>query len=65
MDPAQTVAGVELRPVEQLAAELDLHYCWHWQLRHTDGDEDVVRERRLALEWLFAGEDWEEITLDT
>ena len=65
MDPAQTVEGIELRPVEELAAELDFHYCWHWQLRHAQQDEDLVRERRLALEWLFTDEEWEQITLDT
>jgi hypothetical protein len=65
MDPAQTVEGIELRPVEELAAELDFHFCWHWQLRRAEQDEDVVRERRLALEWLVGDEDWEQITLDT
>lgn len=75
MDPAQTVADVALRPAEQLAAELDFHYCLHWQLREREARgepelpeplrEEVVRERRLALEWLFAAEEWEEIALDT
>ena len=71
MDPAQTVAGVELRPVEELAAELDLHFCLDALLRGREGerdapvDEEVVQERRVALEWLFRDEEWEQITLDT
>lgn len=76
MDPAQTRDDVELRPVEELAAELDFHYCLHWHTRQHRLDqredelpeplnEGFVRERRLPLEWLFADEDWEEISLDT
>lgn len=76
MDPEQTVEGIELRPVEELAAELDFHYCLHWYTREArlQGTEDrlpepvseeLVQERRVALEWLFVDEEWEEIPLDT
>ena len=76
MDPAQTVEGIELRPVEELAAELDFQLCLHWYTREArvQGTEDrlpepiaeeFVQERRVALEWLFTDEDWEEIALDT
>lgn len=61
---------------EELAAELDFHYCLHWHAREAELhdredslpapiDQELVRERRRPLEWLFADEDWEEITLDT
>jgi hypothetical protein len=76
MDPAQTVEGVELRPREELVAELDFHCCLHWHAREhrlagrrpelpEPLTEGLVVERRRPLEWLFADEDWEEISLDT
>jgi Domain of unknown function (DUF4272) len=75
MDPAKTIQGIELRPRERLVAELDFHYCLHWHLRERELgrrrplpeplSEGFVRERRLPLEWLFAEDEWEEISLDT
>jgi hypothetical protein len=66
----------KLRSVEKILDMLDLYYCYHWACRqkglHPDTtnigklNEEVVMERRKALEWLIREEqDWDEIPLDT
>lgn len=54
--------------------ELDLLYCLHWaaiECRRTNRqvnlglNEQSIRERRRALEWLFAKDTWYSIPLDT
>ncbi|MDR3072382.1 MAG: DUF4272 domain-containing protein [Clostridiales Family XIII bacterium] len=66
----------KLRSVEKILDMLDLYYCYHWACRqkrlHPDIssigklNEEVVMERRKALEWLIREEqDWDEIPLDT
>ena len=63
-----------MRDLSELAAQLDLAYCLHWavrdalnQRRAVSGvvDEQELRCRRLALEWLLTTDPWDEITLDT
>lgn len=56
----------------ELVQEVDFLYCYHWGLKHLYDFEDkhiqisIVRERRLALEWLIRpDQQWDEILLDT
>jgi hypothetical protein len=76
LDPRRTVEGVALRPVDELAAMLDLYYCLHWHQREHEhfGRRDwsderlkpgVVWERREALEWLIQDVPWDEVDAST
>lgn len=61
--------------IEKILDELDLEYRYHWatvekrvnESTNTNGlDEEIVIERRRALEWLFIEEkDWNNVSLDT
>ena len=75
LDPRQTVPGVALRDADELAAEIDLHYCLHWHQREHEhfgrGGSDarmkrgVIVERREALEWLIQDVPWDEVDTST
>jgi len=65
---------VEPRPLHEDVAALDLAYCLHWVMRQCELDgkpppaglkPQVIVERRRALEWILAKEEWDTITLDT
>lgn len=65
---------VILRSVDEVMAKCDLAYCLHWSVRQNMLDNKilpgtvppyVVIERRRALEWLLADEEWDDISLDT
>lgn len=67
--------AAHFRDVEEILDMLDLYYRYHWacvQHRIDHGktefiiDEEIVLERRRALEWLISDEfDWNNIRLDT
>jgi hypothetical protein len=68
------VEAARLRPIDQVAAALDLSYCLHWTVvqarldgRSSPGRVEawVVTQRRHALEWLVAPDEWDEVSLDT
>jgi hypothetical protein len=70
------IANFALRPTEELSEILDLAYCLHWAIREeqltgkrqtpvTKIPDQVIVERRRALEWLTSEEDWDYVTLDT
>jgi len=72
MDPARGRTDVELRPLPQIAAMLDLYYLLHWYARNAQyhgqtWDSKIapgaVLERRRALEWLFQDVAWEDVDL--
>ena len=69
LDPTQTVDGIELRPLDELVATIDLYYCLHWHDREDalppGIEHGVVVERRHALEWLFQDEPWDEVDTST
>lgn len=53
---------------------LDYYLCIHWKIVESNlsgeplvlpVDSYVIVKRRLALEWILYGEDWEDISLDT
>lgn len=61
--------------IEDILDELDLEYRYHWaavenrinkERNNFIINEEIVMERRRALEWLFEEiEDWNDISLDT
>ena len=65
----------KLIDIENILDELDLEYRYHWALvdnrinptTNCGGlDEEIVVERRRALEWVFSDEnDWNYFSLDT
>ena len=69
------MASCKLRGIEEIMDMLDLYYNYHWacvdhRLNLTTRcgtlNEEVVMERRKALEWLVCTDkDWNEISLDT
>ena len=73
LNPANAAgADVQLRPLAELAAMLDLYYLLHWHARRAQYHGDVwdyhiapgvVLERRRALEWLFQDAAWEDVDL--
>lgn len=77
LDPRRGPApALILRPVEQIAAKLDVLFCAHWASREQqdrglldewpeDLDPDALWERRRALEWfLLPGVEWDDVRLD-
>jgi hypothetical protein len=74
MDPANTVDGITLRPVEVLVPMLDFYYVLHWHEREAQFggaglpkaiQPGVIRERRTALEWLFHDVRWGDVDTST
>lgn len=68
--PQRFLAGCHLRSSNEMIAMLDLAYCLHWCVvdspaKLTKVQLHVVAERRRALEWMRAREDWEDLSLDT
>jgi hypothetical protein len=68
------LAGLTIRSNDELLAKCDLAYCLHWGARDAalsaktiEGavPENVIRERRRALEWLIGEDGWYEVSLDT
>jgi hypothetical protein len=62
-----------LRPREELLAQLDAAYCFHWAWRDARlslkrmrvNHEGIVGERRKALEWIMSDRAWDDVPLDT
>lgn len=64
-----------MRPTSEIMDMLDLYYNYHWacvdrrinpETKCGELDEEVVMERRKALEWLVCKDkDWDSISLDT
>ena len=71
----QFINKCKIIDIEKILDELDLEYRYHWatvekrineSTNANELDEEVVYERRRALEWLFVEEkDWNNISLDT
>ena len=71
----QFINKCKIIDIEKILDELDLEYRYHWatvekrineSTNTNELDEEVVMERRRALEWLFVEEkDWNNISLDT
>lgn len=69
------IASCNMRQPPELMDMLDLYYNYHWacvdnrlnpNTKCGDLNEEIVMERRKALEWLFCEDkDWNEISLDT
>ena len=72
-EPSQFIAGATIRPIDEIYAQADLHYRFHWAARNarlTDSEstlhEGRIGERRRALDWVIGVEEnWDEISLDT
>ena len=66
-------ASLALRPSEEMFAQLDVAYCFHWawrdarlSLKHMRvNHESLAAQRRKALEWMMRGGPWDEVPLDT
>lgn len=65
---------LNLRNVPEILQKADLAYCLHWAVRdaETRGHKapgkvpgNVVAERRRALDWVIAEDQWDDLTLDT
>ena len=68
------LSGLIIRSGDELVRYCDLAYCLHWGAREAALSaeavvgavpENVVRERRRALEWLIGNDDWYDVNLDT
>lgn len=67
------IQSFRLRPIQEIAFELDFYYCAHWLEKHRrmfsfdrQFSKDVIVERRRAFEWVCAPSiNWHEISLDT
>lgn len=63
-------AKLALRPTQEMLIQLDLAY-WAWRdarlsLKRMDvNKENLVEQRRKALEWLMTGGTWDDVSLDT
>lgn len=74
-EPSATLrARAALRTAEEMIPVLDLAYCLHWaavdaSLAGRQASKawlgQVVVQRRLALEWIFCEEDWDDVPMDT
>lgn len=71
---ARFLSESALRSQDELLAEADLAYRYHWavrnaQLKGTEAPEAVepgiVMERHYALNWLVQGPDWDEVDTST
>ena len=68
-------AGAHPRAMAELLDQADLYYHLHWsaielRLRGRSSpslDEDIIRERHRALNWLirYMNQDWDDVTTDT
>ena len=68
-------ASCKMRQPSEIMDMLDLYYNYHWacvdhrinpETKCGDLNEEVVMERRKALEWLICRDrDWDDISLDT
>lgn len=62
-----------IRNSQEVVTKCDLAYCLHWGVVHEGlsgilektTKNQVVIERRRALEWMFSDEVWDEVPLDT
>jgi hypothetical protein len=71
----QFVASARLRPTSEILEMADLYYRLHWaaiELRlkgnkSSKVDEEIVRERHRALNWLirYLDQEWDDVTTDT
>lgn len=71
----EIMSACKMRSETEVLDMLDLYYNYHWacvdhrinpETECGELDEEVVMERRKALEWLVSEEeDWNEISLDT
>lgn len=72
-DPSLFIASAQLRPLEDIYRQADLHYRLHWAARNArltgsefPVSEGILRERRKALDWAIGVEsDWDEVSSDT
>lgn len=64
----------QLRSFQEIFDQCDLAYCLHWCVKDAmlKGDRlsssvvpQVIIERRRALDWMLASENWDEMSLDT
>ena len=72
-DPSSFVTAARLREFEDIYFQSDLLYRLHWASRDdrmhgrtATLDEDLIRERRKAMDWMLGVEaDWDEVPADT
>ncbi|MCG8543941.1 MAG: DUF4272 domain-containing protein [Alphaproteobacteria bacterium] len=67
-------ARAKLRGLDEIVSACDLAYCLDWAVVEASlGNKElpgpigpyVITQRRRALEWMLAAEDWDEVSLDT
>lgn len=61
--------GLTLRPVEEIAAKLDVFVCAHWAAGEQELPEELeptaIPQRRWALQWYLIGDaEWDDVRLD-
>lgn len=72
-DPSNFISQANLRPIDEIYQQVDLHYRLHWAARNARLTgrsckiaEGYISERRKALDWTIGVEsDWDEVPLDT
>jgi hypothetical protein len=68
------IGMIQLREIETLLGWLDVLYCMHWfDIEKSINNNPnqlgingyIIEQRRIALEWCFSDDDWNQIQLDT
>jgi len=67
-DPRDFISKATLRPFDEIYQQADLHYRLHWAARngrlmgqHCRVSEELIGERRKALDWVIGIASWDEI----
>ncbi len=73
--PAEFVSKAKLRPTSEILDMADLYYHLHWAAievrikgkKNDAVDEEIIRERHRALNWLirYLNQEWDDVTTDT
>ena len=74
--PDAIIADADLRPIDAIVDQVDLHLRLHWAAREAGRQhqepprgllDSVLQERRHALNWLvrFEDADWDDVTTPT
>jgi len=71
-DPRDFISKAALRPFDEIYQQADLHYRLHWAVRNARlmghrcrVSEELIGERRKALDWVIGVANWDEIPDNT
>jgi hypothetical protein len=67
-DPIDFISNATLRPFDEIYQQADLHYRLHWAAREARlkgqscrVSEELIGERRKALDWVIGVAEWDEV----